>query len=162
MAKGNIYTSGTAGILELFGDYVEGSPDRAALAISTRKLSSAATLALDKSLDAFGYGRDACSYAVLAPSADDADSADGAAEEPALDPQALFLLIEGVDPLILICADERAAALVAQAYRTSLQYDAPARIFGRPAVAFRDLDGLMNSDAGKQKAWKLLKSLPRR
>ena len=52
--------------------------------------------------------------------------------------------------------------LASEAYRTPFEADTAVRAFGRPAIMFRDLEALMESEAGKQKAWKLLKSLPRR
>lgn len=157
MSQSNIYGAGAASIFELFGDYVCGDAGRAALVLSSRPLGEAATIALDKSLAAFGYGPDAFSTATMMPT----DSTEEGGDIP-LDPQALFLLVEGLDPLILICADENATSLVSQAYRTAFRPDTAERAFGRPAVMFENLDALMESEAGKQKAWKLLKSLPRR
>lgn len=79
-----------------------------------------------------------------------------------LDAQALFMLVEGLDPLCVICADAAAAEALGGAYRTEFSLDAPARAFGRPAVAFREFATLIATDDGKQRAWKLLKSLPKR
>ena len=148
MAQSNIYGAGAASIFELFGDYVEGDAGRAALVLASKRPCDASLDALDKSFAAFGYGTDAFS------------SAEGG--DIPLDSQALFLLVEGLDPLLLICADAEAVSLACLAYRSQFEQDAPARVLGRPAVMFRNLDALMESDAGKQKAWKLLKSLPRR
>ena len=157
MAASNIYEAGAVELFDLFGDYIEGSAERIALLVSTRCVGDAATRAIDKSLAAFGYGTDACSYVTLFPRDDQVEGAD-----ISLDPHALFLLIEGIDPLFLICADEGAVALASEAYRTPFEADTAVRAFGRPAIMFRDLEALMESEAGKQKAWKLLKSLPRR
>ena len=156
MPQSNIYGAGAASILELFSDYVEGEADRAALVLGTKKPSPAASNALEKSLAAFGFGDDALSYATTIP-------LDGASESSTLlDPQALFLLVEGIDPILLVCTDAEAISVLAQAYRIALQPDSATRVFGRPAVLFEDLDALVATDAGKQKAWKLLKALPRR
>jgi len=157
MAQSNIYGAGAASIFELFGDYVEGDAGRAALVLALKRPSDASLIALDKSLAAFGYGADAFSVATIKP----LDTSVEGGDIP-LDPQALFLLVEGLDPLLLICADAEAISLACLAYHSQFEQDAPARVFGRPAVMFRNLDDLMGSDAGKQKAWKLLKSLPRR
>ena len=157
MAQSNIYGAGAASIFELFGDYVEGDAGRATLVLASKRPSNASLIALDKSLAAFGYGADAFSIATIKP----LDASVEGGDIP-LDPQALFLLVEGLDPLLLICADAEAISLACLAYHSQFEQDAPARVFGRPAVMFRNLDDLMESDAGKQKAWKLLKSLPRR
>jgi len=157
MAQSNIYGAGAASIFELFGDYVEGDAGRAALVLALKRPSDASLIALDKSLAAFGYGADAFSVATIKP----LDTSVEGGDIP-LDPQALFLLVEGLDPLLLICADAEAISLACLAYHSQFEQDAPARVFGRLADMFRYLDDLMGSDAGKQKAWKLLKSLPRR
>ena len=79
-----------------------------------------------------------------------------------LDPQALFLLVEGLDPLCVICADASTADLFGLAYRTQYNLDSAARVFGRPAVMFDNLDSSLATEAGKQRVWHLLKSLPKR
>ena len=157
MAQSNIYGAGAASIFELFGDYVEGDAGSAALVLGSKRPSDASLIALDKSFAAFGYGVDAFSIATTKP----LDTSVEGGDIP-LDPQALFLLVEGLDPLLLICTDAEATELVCLAYRSKFEQDAAAHVLGRPAVMFHDLDALMESDAGKQKAWKLLKSLPRR
>lgn len=78
-----------------------------------------------------------------------------------LDSQALFMLIEGLDPLRVICCDAATTHAVAEAYRTTYPLDDAARVFGRPAAAFENLEALMESDDGKQKAWRVLKTLKR-
>ena len=157
MSGSNIYEAGAVEIFELFSDYLSGSASRAALVASAHGVSEAAGSAVEKSLAAFGYGADACTYATLYPANPEIEGGD-----VPLDPQAFFFLVEGIDPLMVICADEQTVEIASQAYRTTFEPDSATRAFGRPAVMFRDLDNLMNSEAGKQKAWKLLKSLPRR
>lgn len=155
--RGNIFGAGTVEILGLFEDYVDGDANRSALALSYRPLGGPARDAIAKSLEAFGHGPDSCSYVSVFPQDESVEGGD-----IPLDGRALFMLVEGLDPLQVVCADARAAALLGQAYRTEFALDAPARVFGRPGVVFADLEALMESDAGKQKAWKLLKSLPKR
>ena len=77
-------------------------------------------------------------------------------------PQSLFLLVEALDPLLLVVADEQSARIVAQAYRCAFDVDAPSRVFGRPTVVFKNLEASMQTDQGKQEAWALLKTLPKR
>ena len=80
----------------------------------------------------------------------------------ALDPQALFMLVEGLDPVCLVCADGETAKVLGAAYRTSFKSDAATRVFGRPAAIFRSLDALMESPEGKRSAWAVLKTFPKR
>jgi len=79
-----------------------------------------------------------------------------------LDPQSVFLLVEALDPTLLVITDEKTGRVVAQAYRAAFDLDAPARVFGRPTCVFRDLTALLATDNGKQTAWKVLKSFPKR
>ncbi len=127
------------------------------LVLSHDALDDVARNALSRSLQAFGYGAEACTFATLYPHDKDAEGGD-----IALDAQALFLLIEGLDPVCVICADSNTAESVAGAYRTTCELDAATRVFGRPAVTFRDLSSMLATEDGKQHAWKLLKSLPKR
>ena len=148
-----MYSASAADVWNLFRDYVEGNPSAIVLAVSGESLGDAARDALAKSFASFGYGKDVCAFATLVPRSD---------EEPELDAQALFMLVEGLDPVCLVCTDDAAARMLETAYRTTLKRDAAARIFGRPAVVFRSLDALMESPEEKQKAWSVLKSFPRR
>ena len=155
LPQSNIYSASAEEIGGLFGDYLEGAT-RPVLALSERPLGDTARDALAKTFASFGYGNEnVCGYATLLP----ADAPDGGV---ALDPQALFLLVEGIDPVCVVCADETSAACLGKAYRTDFELDAPVRVFGRPAVAFRDFEAMLGSDEGKQRAWHVLKSFPKR
>lgn len=156
MTNSNMYSASADEIWGLFADYVEGNPNAGALALSTEPLSPTARNALEKSLAAFGYGDDALAYATLLPHEVEAN---GSGET--LDPRAEFLLIEGLDPICLIACDERAVASLETTYRTTCKRDAAQHVFGRPCVAFDNLPVLLTTDQGKQRAWSLLKTLPR-
>ena len=138
----------------LFDDYLEGDASHPMLVASDRPLSEAARDALRKSFASFGYGDDACMFVTLRPTSN--------ANAVPLDPQALFLLVEGLDPLCVICADASTADLFGLAYRTQYNLDSAARVFGRPAVMLDNLDSSLATEAGKQRVWHLLKSLPKR
>lgn len=155
--QSNIYEAGAADIRALFDDYVEGDSSRIALVLSESPLAQPARDAVEKSLAAFGYGGDTCSFATLKPH--DPEMEGGDIE---LDPQSVFLLVEALDPILLAITDEKTARLVAQAYRTAYDLDAPARVFGRPTAVFRNLAELVSTDEGKQKAWRILKAFPKR
>ena len=73
----------------------------------------------------------------------------------------LFTLVEGIDPLAVVATDAAAAARLARAYRQSVPADEACRIFCRNAVAFRDLESMLETPEGKQRAWALFKKLPR-
>ena len=141
----------------VFDEYLDGPETCVIMALSAQPLDAAARNAIEKSLASFGYGEGACTYATLFPKG--ASSNDGVI---ALDAQAVFLLVEALDPVCLICADTESAGVLGDAYRTSYDLDAPARVFGRSAVVFRDFSAMLQTDRGKQRAWHLLKSLPKR
>ena len=147
-----MYGASAADIWDIFGDYVSGNPSAIVLALGNNIPGEAAQNALDKTFASFGYGNDACAFATLSPQRGDG---------PQLDPQALFMLIEGLDPVCIVCVDEAATHAAENAYRTTCKLDSSVRIFGRPAAAFRDLNALVGSSEGKQKAWSVLKTLPR-
>ena len=156
----NIYGAGAASIAELFGDYLEGdaSPENCiALSLGRQQPSDAARNAICKSLSALGYGSEAVAFASLEPRDSEIEGGD-----IALDERAVFMLIEGLDPLFVIIVDDAATHLVGQAYRCVFETDSAIRVFGRPSVSFKDLDVMLSTDAGKQRAWRLFKSLPKR
>ena len=158
LPRSNIYEAGTASVAELFEGYIQGSAagnSCIALALSAHPLGATEQNAIEKSLAALGYGKEACTYATLSPRGADGDA------NAALYPQALFLLVEGLDPLCVIAADAAATQALGQTYRTVYAPDSAIRVFGRPAVSFRSLAELLESDAGKQRAWRLFKSIRR-
>ena len=157
LAQSNIFEAGAVEISELFGDYLEGDVTPGAcvaLALGETSPSDAVRNAIARSLAALGYGENACTFATLLPFDQDIEGAD-----IPLDAQSLFLLVEGLDPLRIIVTDRRSADLLASAYRTAFPNDSAARTFGKPTAVFRDLDVLLQTDAGKQKAWAVLKTL---
>lgn len=157
LAQSNIYSASAEEIGGLFGDYLEGNAACPVLVLSEQPLDDKARDALAKTFSSFGYGNaNACGYATLHP-ANATDEWD-----VALDPQALFLLVEGLDPVCVVCADEASATCLGKAYRTAFDLDSPVRVFGRPAVAFRDFAAMLATDEGKQRAWHILKSFPKR
>ena len=159
LPQSSIFGAGAASVAELFEDFIEGFRGNnacIALSLSSRPLDEIARDAIEKSLAALGYGQDACTYVTLAPKGDAAD------RETTLDAQALFILVEGLDPLFVVATDELSARKLGEAYRTDYELDSAIRVFGRPAAAFQDLSSLLRTENGKQRAWYLFKSFPKR
>ena len=154
MASHSAFEISAAEIGELFVDYLDGDANRPYLAISQQVLDGEARQAIEKSLAAFGYPPDSCTYATTLPKDSNAEGSD-----IKLDAQSVFLLVEGLDPLKIICTDIDAARLLASAYRCEIETDTPTRVFGRSAVVFNDFSKMLETTEGKQKAWSLLKSL---
>ena len=135
---------------DLFGDFLDGAHTAPVCALSRKALPERSRTALGSSMEALGYGQDACTFVTLSP--------EGAAD---LDQQALFLLVEGLDPLCLVAADADATRALGEAYRCGLRADGAQQLFGRPCVAFESFDAMLDDAQDKQRAWALLKRLPR-
>lgn len=148
-ANGNMYEVTLNEAWELFGAHLSGARSALVCVVSEQSLDDAARKALTSSAAALGYGRDANTFVVLH------------AEESTLDTQALFLLIEGLDPRCIIATDAEAAALLGGSYRTDVPLGAASRLFGRTAVAFRNFTNMLSDGQEKQVAWALMKKLPK-
>ena len=157
MAQRNIFEAGAVEVNQLFDDYLKGNVQPGtciALVLSKRPLDRSACTAIENSLDALGFGKGNCAYATILPFCDEVEGAD-----IPLDAQSLFLLVEGLDPLRIIGTDQESTALLSAAYRASFPCDATIRVFGRSAVVFQNLEKMLETDGGKQKAWALFKTL---
>lgn len=155
ISRSNIFEAGAAEVPQLFGDYIEAESlggQCVVLALSAQKLDAKTRNAIEKSLVALGFGEESCTYATAWPS-------NSASDATPLDARALFLLVEGLDPLCIIAADQQSSGLLNAAYRTEFPLDSTVRIFGRPSAVFANLSTLLDTDAGKQKAWALFKTL---
>lgn len=159
-ASSNIYEVTTENVLDAYAPFVEFGADGAsgaerkisrllAIALSTAPLGAAAREAVEKSLQALGYGADCCAFATTA------------AEGAELGGPELLSLTEGLDPLLLIICDARCAETLAKAYHARIEPGLAGRLLGRPYVAFADFESLMETPEDKQKAWALLKRLPK-
>lgn len=149
-AKSNMYEVNATSTLEVYGDFIHAAGESLIIVISTRALSSDAQTALESSVFALGYGKNAATYAVTTLGG---GGALGAAD--------LANVVEGLDPLALIVADGQAAELLSRAYRARVAPDGAARVMGRTVIAFRNFEDMLGSSAEKQRAWALLKKLPR-
>lgn len=87
---------------------------------------------------------------------------DAAPPTAALGAADIFQLVEGIDPIIVIAADEEAASALSGAYRQAVPLDSHLRLFGRHCVAFRSFERMLETERGKQLAWALLKKFPKR
>ena len=144
--NGSMYEVTAEGVLAVYGSVLEATGAETMMAVSSAAPPEAARKALTASAEALGYGRDGVALVVT----------DGA-----LGSNDLLTIVEGLDPLCLIAADEGAAALLGQAYRRDVPLDDAYRLMGRSVVAFRDLASLMDAPDDKQRAWALLKKLPK-
>lgn len=159
-ANSNIYEVTTENVLDAYAPFVEfgassaGGSERKigrllAVTLSNERLSATAREAVEKSLQALGYGAGCCAFATMA------------AEGAELGGSELLSLTEGLDPLLLIICDARCAEALTKAYHAQVEPGSAGRLLGRPYVAFADFESFMETPEGKQKAWALLKRLPK-
>lgn len=142
-----MYEVNAESVLAAFGAFVQGTPEATMLAVASAAPSDAARAAIGSSAQQLGFNAGACAWLATA------------AEGIALGPEELGTIVEGIDPLAVVCLDADAAALFGQAYRCELALDAFARVKGRNVVAFERFDALLGESADKQRAWALLKRL---
>lgn len=162
--NGNLYETALDEVWGLFGAHLDGARDGLVCVVSERPLGDAARAALASTAAALGYGRAGCTFASLraGDTGADTDSGEGPADGAGiLDAQALFLLVEGIDPACLVAADAAAAQALAAAYRCSIPTGTASRALGRTVVAFRSFPALLSGPQDKQRAWALLKKLPK-
>ena len=130
---------------ELFAEHLSGARAGLVLCVGAEALGVKARGALESSARALGYGEGACTFVTVRD----------------LEENALFVLVEGIDPVCIMATDGKAAALLGQAYKCSVPSGKPTRLLGRTCVAFLDFEQMLENDADKQIAWALLKKLPK-
>ncbi len=149
-ARCNIYEVNAASVIALYGDFIEGGGRELSLVLASSSPTAPIRDAVEKSLNALGYGRGACAYVRLK-----------TPDCGALGANDLRSIVEGLDPLTIVVCDAEAAQLLESAYRSPVAGDAAFRVLGRDVIAFGDLGALIATPEGKQRAWALLKKIPR-
>lgn len=136
-----MYLDAKMQVLAPFDAAVEGDPDAAACVVGFGPLPEAVSTALHAACAGIGMPDPVC--------------VDASQLSPA---DALFVL-EGLDPRVLIIADELAAALVGEGYHATLPLDVRTWLLGRPCVAFTNFESDLGSERTKQRDWKMIKML---
>lgn len=153
-ANSNMYEVSLTEAWDRYGARLDGAFECPALVVSSTILPDQAKNALSSSIEALGYGKAACTFFVI-----------GAIAEPAaadsLTDADLFSVIEGLDPLVLVIADEEAASACSRAYRNDVVVPDKGRLLGRDVVGFKNFAAMLETPQDKQRAWGLLKRLPR-
>lgn len=132
---------------ELFGAWLDGPRQATVLVVSSGRMSDLARNALERTFEALGWGDEPCTFLSWPP------------EMP--DGSALFTAVEGLDPSVIVIADQTVGDLLGTFCRCPVSYDAHARFFGRECCAFRSFEKMLETSQLKQAAWACLKMLPR-
>lgn len=144
----NIYAHDRSRVWDDFQASLSGSREGLFVAVCTTSTSDEARNAIVKSAQALGYGADGVTFVTI-----DATGTRLTAPQ-------LIDIVESMDPLCVVAADAGSTLLFAEAAQKLVEPNEPIRLNGREVRAFDDLNELMNTPAGKQKAWALLKTLP--
>ncbi|ACU94848.1 hypothetical protein Ccur_11610 [Cryptobacterium curtum DSM 15641] len=157
----NPYAYSRALMTRELDDHLSGSLESLFLVVSTQEISAIAHDALQKTADALGYGNNGATFLTLPASPNE----ETPSQTNQTDHQNVQRIIEGLDPLCLIATDVRAANSIGAAYDTNVSSQTKAisysgRIAGRETRVFDDFNTLVTTEAGKQHAWALLKTLP--
>lgn len=143
-----------------FGMHLDGPFECPVCVVSSKPLSENARSALTSSARALGYGSSACTFFAVGCHTDN-ESAEDPTTLSALSESDVFAAIEGLDPLALVIADREAAELCSRAYRCAVPSPDTSRLLGRDTAAFDDFAAMLETPREKQRAWGLLKRLPR-
>ena len=141
----NAYAFNRTQVMEKFAQFWEGAPDGLFMVLSHDAATDSARAALDATCSRLGY---ACGVTYIYSVGEKLTSDD------------LRSVIEGFDPRALIIVDTTAAHACEAAYCEKVALGAAGRLFGRTTCAFSNLDTLIQTTEGKQKAWHTLKALP--
>ena len=145
----NMYEVNATDVLEAYGEFIDGTPAAVILVLSAKPLTPRAADALRAS---FGYGEEACAWVML-------ENTDPAFRGVELGAPETMNVIEGLDPLIMVAADQPSIDTLNRAYHTEIPVDAASRLLGRPIAAFRDFTEMLKEEKTKQQAWSSLKQL---
>lgn len=134
---------------DVFGAHLDGALTPLLCVVSEKTLTDRARAALASSAKSLGYA-DAATFITLE------------GPDAALDATSLFMLLEGLDPACIVAADAASTTALSAAYRCPVPQQGACRVLGRDAVTFPSFDAMLDDPDSKQRAWALLKKLPRR
>lgn len=137
-----MYEENARFVWETYSEQLSGALAGLWCVFSAEPLCDAARSALAKSAAALGYGDAACTFV---------------AHTKGMPARDAFTILEGIDPLCVVVADEASAQTIAEAYGQAVPFNTLFRLFGRDAVSFRSFEALLTSAENKQKAWAVLK-----
>lgn len=147
-AEENIYSFTRNACVARFGAHLAGPASSFFLVLAEAEISAAETDALQKSAEALGWSEGA-TFVLMR-------NAEGAQ----LTQAEVYEIVEALDPICIVVVGAAARECVEQTFRCEVPTQGRFRLFGRDACAFNNLGGLLESDAGKQTVWALLRGLP--
>lgn len=73
----------------------------------------------------------------------------------------LFTLIEAICPLAVVALDHKAVEALSRSFNVALPLEVETLLLGHACVCFEDFTAMLEGPETKQKAWRLLKVLPK-
>lgn len=153
----NMYVEAKRRALAPFEAAVEGPADAAVCVAYGDELPAAARAALAAACAGIGLDEPVFLDAQAVAGEGAREGADEAAVRQAC--KSLFAAVEALDPLMLVAADARAAALLQAAYREPVAPGAHGFVFGRAYAAFSSFARDLADSRMKQRDWALLKAM---
>ncbi|MEG1623654.1 MAG: hypothetical protein RR300_02165 [Raoultibacter sp.] len=136
---------------ERFGAHLSGAHEGLIAVVGGKKIEPQAATALESSFAALGWGKNAVTFLTI-----------HEATEKTLRDDDLYAALEGLDPCIVVAADASATSALGRAYHQDLKPLQHDRLFGRDICTFASFSAMLANKQDKQKAWMLLKTLPKR
>ena len=140
--KSNMYMDAKLEDLAPYDHAIDGDVNAECLVLSYGEASQPVRDALTSASDRLGFGEPAFGDLSLLGAAKDA-----------------FALVEGVDPVVVVCADELSGVMFGQAYRIQVPQNNAGRALGRPFAAFVSFEEDLARSDMKQRDWAVMKSL---
>lgn len=142
--SGNKYEISINKTWDKFAEHLSGARDGLFCVLSEAELSEGVHNALLSTAKSLGYEQSVTFLTLKNPDSNKA-----------------FELVEGLDPLCIVASNAQSAKTLAAAYRTEANLNAVCRLFGRTCVLFENFESMLNTADSKQRAWALLKQLPK-
>lgn len=139
--------------IDAYGEGYAGPSNAVAIVVSKGAPTQAARSALIASFAQLGYAESSIGWVSA--------HTGGAEVESENDAEKLFNLVEAIEPACVIALDHQATAALSRSYNAPLPLEAKALLLGRECRCFENFDALLATEAGKRKAWGLLKTLPK-
>lgn len=73
----------------------------------------------------------------------------------------LFTLVEAICPLAVVALDHKAVEALSRSFNVALPLEVETLLLGHACVCFEDFTAMLEGPETKQKAWRLLKVLPK-
>lgn len=169
----NVFETPRLAVWNAHSNHLNGSTNGAFIVVSSNELNEQAKQALINSARTLGYGMKGVTFFTLSPISsikhpetpyDSINQPDTERFEKIanhLSNREIFRVIESLDPLCIVIADHKAIETTARAFSARLEIEVPTTLLGHNCCCFEDFERMLTQEKTKQRAWALLKTLPK-